>query len=1021
MTPQSWQRVKEIFHEALALTPADRSAFVAEAARENAELIKEVESLIRAHEQSGQFIDAPAYEIAADMLSSDGELMVGQQLGPYEIIAPLGNGGMGEVYLAQDTRLGRKVALKLLPSQFSEQTDRLRRFEQEARAASALNQPNIITIHEIGKLDSLRYIITEYVEGISLRQRLKSNHLKLSEVLDIAIQIASALSAAHEAGIIHRDIKPENVMLRRDRLIKVLDFGLAKLATGATVAIDTEVPTRAIVNTQAGVVMGTATYMSPEQASGIEVDARTDIWSLGVVLYEMIAARPPFEGETPTRIIAKILEREPTALTACVPNVPPELERIVNRALTKKVESRYQTINEMLADMLALKQELEFAAKLRSAQSETGDGHSLAATELMTPAANTADASPSIITDAERAITGSGEIRQAVATISQNLSWQIKRHKFGSTVLFGALFIALVGIVIGAYKLLTRTSPTPLFQSTTIARLTNQGNTIHATISHDGKYCAYILHEILPSQIKESVWLRQISAANDRMILTPGQLGGGYGLTFSPDGNDLYFVPHNNTMGWLYRMPALGGTPVKLLEGIDSPVSFSPDGKRLAFYRQDYPERGQSGVFIANADGTGVEQIASRHQPDQFGKAIFSGLSWSSDGKLIACALSSGGATRLITISVVDRREQLLTSEPWDSIAKIEWLPDMSGLLMIAHRERNEIDQVWLTPFPSGTPRRITTDVNSYRDVSISSDASKLITIRNSNQSSLWLVPDGDSNRAVELPTGDVGFLTIWGYDNGLSWTPDGHIIYVSQVTGSPEIWIMDSQGNNRRQLTNGGYNVAPSVSRDGRYIVFISGRGGAQNVWRMNLDGNNATQLTTSGTADLIPIVTPDNSAVIYTTDINGKLSLWKTPMTGGNPEKFIDRHARVPTISPDGKLIAYLYSEKQPGLLAIPTKLAVASLATGETLQTFDLKAPPIFNMLRWTKDGRALLYGVRENLWRQEVSGGPPTQITSFSDLDRAMVAFDLSPDGKQFICQRGRPFRDAVLITDAATPR
>src|SRR5215471_716858 len=1016
MTPESWEKMKEIFHKALALTPAERPAFLSEACREDVKLIKDVESLIRVHEQSGQFIDVPAFEIAADMLSSDVELVVGQRVGPYEIIAPLGKGGMGEVYLAQDTRLGRKVALKLLPSQFSQHTDRLRRFEQEAKAASALNQPNIITIHEIGKLDSLRYIITEYVDGISLRQRLKSNHPKLIEALDIAIQIASALSAAHEAGIIHRDIKPENVMLRRDRLVKVLDFGLAKLAIGAPGAIDTEVPTRAMVNTQAGMVMGTATYMSPEQASGTKVDARADIWSLGVVLYEMIAARAPFEGETPTQIIAKILEREPPALRDCAPNVPAELERIVNRALTKKIENRYQTINEMFADTLALKQELEFVAKLQSAQSGASDGDSLAASEVMSSAANTA-ASPHDVTEADKAMAGSGEIRQAVATISQTFSLQIKRHKFGSAVLFGTLFMAFVGIVIAAYKLITRTPPTLLFQSTTIARLTNQGNTTHATISRDGKYCVYSLQEISPAQITESVWLRQMSATNDRMILGSADYGSGYGFTFSPDGNDLYFVPHNNTMGWLYRMPALGGAPVKLLEGIDSPVSFSPDGKRVAYYRQDYPERGQSGVFIANADGTGVEQIASRHQPDQFGKGIYIGLSWSPDGKLIACALTTAGVTQLITISVPDRREQIITTEPWDSITKIEWLPDMSGLLMVAHRARNEIDQVWLAPFPSGAPRRVIPDVNSYRDVSVSSDSSKLVTIRNSNQSSVWLAPEGDSNRAIELSTGDVGFLT-WGSDNGLCWTPDGHIIYVSHVTGSPEIWIMDSQGNNRRQLTNGGYNIAPSVSRDGHYIVFISGRGGAHNVWRMNPDGNNATQLTTTGAADLIPIVTPDGSALIYTAEVNGKLSLWKVPMAGGNPEKFIDHHARALTISPDGTLIAYQYSEQQPGLFGIPTKLAVASLATGETSQTFDLKAPPNYYTLRWTPDGGALIYSIRENIWRQELAGGPPTQLTTFSDLDRAMIAFDLSPDGKQFICQRGRPVRDAVLITDAA---
>ena len=1027
MTPARWLQVKELFHTALALAPDERARFLAAECQDQDELRQDVESLIIAHDLTGSFIDSPAYEIAADTLVSDqSELSAGQLVGPYEVVSTLGKGGMGEVYLAQDKRLGRKVALKLLPSQFSKQTDRLRRFEQEAQAASALNQPNIVTIHEIGKFSSLPYIITEYVEGESLRQRLKKDQIKSLEALDIAIQIASALSAAHDAGIVHRDIKPENVMLRRDRLVKVLDFGLAKLAVGPTSPVDMEAATRAMVNTEAGLVMGTVTYMSPEQASGIEVDTRTDIWSLGIVLYEIVAGRPPFEGETPTQVIAKILERESDPVSLYAPGIPPDLERIIARAINKRREDRYQTIKEMRSELQTLKQEMEFAAKLERSGKARSPDHDDAPAARSKNQVVVNSFGPITVggrpphSDVERPAPGTGDIRQAVATISQSLSLQIKRHKIRFALLLAGLIIACIGTAFAVYKFRARTPPAPPFQSFTITPLTNQGNTTHATISPDGKYCAYILHEVLPGQIKESVLIRQITAANDRVIIPPDGLEGGYGLTFSPDGNDLYFVPHPPGKGGaLYRVAAFGGTAIKLLESIDSPISFSPDGRKITFLRQAYPDSSQSGLFVAAADGSDVQQIASRRAPEQLGKAVFSGPSWSPDGKSVACSLDKfQSGSQLITVNVADGEQHALTTESWASIAKVEWLRDMSGLLMVAKQKPSDIEQVWLVPYPLGTPRRITSDLNSYRDISITSDSRKFVTLRVDYRSSVWLVPEGDSKRAIELPTGNIGFLT-WGSDNALSWTPDSHIVYVSFASGSPEIWIMDSDGDNRRQLTNGGYNVGPSISADGHYIVFVSGRTGGHNIWRMGLDGNEATQLTKSGAADFKPIVTSDNHWVVYTAEISGKLSLWKVSIAGGNPEMLIDKQVRAPAVSPDGKLIAYLYEEPQTSLYAVPDKVAIASLVTGETVKTFDLKARPNFADLRWTADGRALTYAIRENLWQQELTGGPPIQITNFSDLDRAMVAFAWSPDGKQLICQRGRPVRDAVLITDAAT--
>ncbi len=342
LTPERWQDVKAVFHSALERGTDERAVFLAQACAGDEALHTEVAALLAAHEQTGEFLDAPAYAVAATLLADDlTGLAVGQSLGHYEIVGLLGAGGMGEVYLARDTKLERAVALKILPAEAASDQQRMHRFLQEAKTASALNHPNIIVIHEIGEIDNTHFIATEFIEGETLRERLKRSAFTVNEILDVGIQIASALQAAHGARIVHRDIKPENVMVRPDGLVKVLDFGLAKL-TGKTAA-DKEAETRVQVQTQAGMILGTAAYMSPEQARGKTVDTRTDIFSLGVVLYEMLAGRPPFTGETINHTIVAILEQEPPPLSQFVQNYPGEIERIVGKALAKNADERYQT------------------------------------------------------------------------------------------------------------------------------------------------------------------------------------------------------------------------------------------------------------------------------------------------------------------------------------------------------------------------------------------------------------------------------------------------------------------------------------------------------------------------------------------------------------------------------------------------------------------------------------------------------------------------------------------------------
>jgi len=360
MTPERWQEIKSLLHSALEHDPAERDAFLKEACAGDEALHQEVVSLINAHEMASDFIEAPALESMAGSLENQTDSLAGQALGHYQIISQLGAGGMGEVYLAEDSRLGRKIALKILTHHFTRDSDRLRRFQQEARAASALNHPNILTIHEIGQIDSRHFMVTEFIEGETLRRRMANAQIDLPEALRIASQMASALSAAHAAGIVHRDIKPENVMLRHDNIVKVLDFGLAKLTDRKT----GEAEIMTLVRTEEGMVMGTAHYMSPEQARGLPVDARADIWSLGVVLYEMVGGRVPFEGSTSSDVIAAILEKKAIPLARYAPDISPELEWIVEKTLRKDRDERYQTIKELLTDLRNLKRRLEFVDDL---------------------------------------------------------------------------------------------------------------------------------------------------------------------------------------------------------------------------------------------------------------------------------------------------------------------------------------------------------------------------------------------------------------------------------------------------------------------------------------------------------------------------------------------------------------------------------------------------------------------------------------------------------------------------------
>jgi serine/threonine protein kinase/Tol biopolymer transport system component len=996
MTPEHWQEIKRLFNAAVEQTPEARSAFLEEACTGDQRLRSEVESLLSSYERTGEFIDAPAYEVAAELLVEKESLLTPSgNLGSYRILSTLGRGGMGEVLLAEDSRLGRKVALKLLPSSFTNDPERLARFEREARAASALNHPNILTIYEVGSFDGRQFIASEYVEGETLRQRQLHSPLKLSEVLDVTMQVASALAAAHQAHIVHRDIKPENIMLRPDAYAKVVDFGLAKLTAARAASTDTSLSTMLQVDTDTGVVMGTTAYMSPEQARGLTLDARTDIWSLGVVLYEMVSGMTPFKGATPSDLIVSILDREPAPLPTTERVVPPELDWIIRKALRKDREERYQTARELLGDLRSLKQKMDFAAQAE--RSQTADS----TTPLFI--------SQSIATDEPRALSTAEIERTKTITHAQTGAVTSRKRP---VIVAAALAVLLIGGIFVVYKLWPG-KKSATFQSMKITRLTNSGKVIDSIISPDGKYLVYVLSDAG----KQSLWIRQVSIANDKQIV-PGAPVGVFGIAFTRDGNDVYYVIKANLdKGTLYRVPALGGTPVKILEAIDTPVTFSPDGKQLAFLRGNFPNQGESALVIANSDGTSERTLATRKSPKAFVPIFFTGPAWSPDGKLIATSVGSFDASfRIFTFAVADGKETDLTpNAPWRFTARVEWLPDMSGLLVIAG-DGPGVAQVWLLSYPGGSMQRITNDLAAYRALSLTSDSQKFSTIQTNGLVNIWIAPEGDASRALQLPTGNVGFFGSGG--NTVSWTPNDELVFISNESSNLDLWSMDAKGENRKQLTsNAGYNFSPYVSRDGRYVVFISSRGGNRNVWRMDINGNNPRQLT-NGTADSTPAITPDDNWVIYSSLVGGRFTLWKVGIEGGNPIELTNRVAIAPTVSPDGKYVAYMFPASSDPL-APPNRIAVMPIAGGEPSKVIEI--PPTSTVApsaHWSADGKSIMYTVNNqnvtNIWSQALDGGAPKQVSEFKD--SLMTGFAWSNDGKKLACTRGVLTRDAVLISE-----
>jgi Tol biopolymer transport system component len=955
MTPERWKRLEELYHAALARVPDARPAFLAEACPDDQALRREIESLLRETISDDGFLDDPV-AIAPELLSDPSPAaMTGRPLGAYHLEGPLGAGGMGEVYRARDTKLGRDVAIKILPARFTNHADRLARFEREARMLAALNHPNICGIYGFEEADGIRFLILELVDGPTLADRLAevsrlqpgAAGLPARNSLTIARQVADALEFAHDRGIIHRDLKPANIKITPDGVVKVLDFGLAKLVVG-----DGSAPglTRAPVVTQGGrqqgAVIGTAAYMSPEQARGLAVDKRTDIWAFGCVLYEMLTGRVAFAGDTVSDVIAKILEREPD-WSALPPTTAAAVRRLLVRCLAKDPKQRLRDIGDCRLEIDAIDDAVSGGSDV------------------------------SVLSHARAMVWSKWLPWAALAALATSVGiWEVRRT--------ATLPIA--------------TLENPL-ANRQFSRLTAwAGSEGGADISPDGRFVVFLADH----EGAFAVWRTQVGT-EESVNLTPGiQLARGSRtilrtLGFSGDGAEIWFNPAGDGPSGQRLIPLAGGSPRPFLGEFAFAPSWSPDGQHLA-YMTVTPEVGDS-LSLADGSGADARQIVApeakvhNHNPiwSQDGQWIYflRGLD-PTDAMDVWRVRPSGGPLERVT------EQQAAVS----SVAPL----DSRTLLIVARAADWSGPWLWAVDVESKLIRRASVGVEQYTSVAASRDGRRVVVTVANPTASLWRVPLRDriveQRDAEPYPVPTVRALAPRFGGNSL--------FHLSTSGVADGLWkVQNGRSLLVRKGADGALFEPAAVSHDGSRVAVVLRKEGRRHLAIMSADGTDSRTLAASldvrGTADW----SPDGKWIVTGGTDDDRRGLFKIPVDGGSPIRLVDAPAFNPVWSPTDDLIVYTSDQtgRVPLLGVRPDGAPVALPAV--------MVRPDGY---RFLPNGAGLVYLPHRSVfdfWLLDLVTRTTRQLTRLSSPD-TLHTFDITPDGKFIVFDRLRENSDIVLI-------